>query len=302
MSLESDLLHTVLIAVPLSLRGQAMSAMEFMEPAPVGVGLFQYDAGGERWEVGGCFDRDPRGHTLSMILSAFGTDNVAVGRMTRADWSLRLQRQMKPVRTGRFTVHGPLDSGDAPLSSIRIRMEAMLAFGVGHHPSTRGVLLALSTLARRGVSARRVLDLGVGTGALSIAAARLWKARCVATDIDPSAVSAVRVNARASGAGIGIRALRTDRATHPAVAGGAPYDLILANIRPAPLRWLAPQIARLSQPGGRIVISGLREAERLSVERVFAGWGMTVRERLKIREWRTLLFERVTKFPRGGMA
>ena len=302
MSRESDLLYTVLITVPLEWRGQAMSAMEFMDPAPAGVGLFQYDASGETWEVGGYFDRDPSGHTLSMMLSAFGTDNVAVAPMTRADWSLKLQRQMKAARSGRFTVHGPFDAGDAPPSSIRICMESVLAFGVGHHPTTRGVLVALTQMAKRGLGARRVLDIGVGTGALSIGAARLWRPRCMATDIDPAAVAAVHVNARASGAGPLIRALETAHVTGPAIAANAPYDLVLANIRPQPLRRLAPEIARLTEPGGRIVLSGMREVERSPVERVFEGWGMKVRERLKFNEWRVLMLDRVAKFPREVVA
>lgn len=300
MGRDADCLHTVIICVPLDLRGQAMSAIEFMEPEPAGVGLFQCDEAGEQWEVGAYFDRDPSGYTLSMILAAFGTDNVAIRTMTRLEWSRKVQQHMQPVRSGRFTVHGPFDAGNTPPSSTRICMDSVLAFGVGHHATTRGMLEAMSALWRQGCRPRRVLDLGVGTGALSIGAARLWRARCIATDIDPSAIAAVTQNARASRARPLIRALRTGRATGPAITANAPYDLVMANIRPEPLRGMAPQIARLAGPGSRILLSGMREVERPPVEHVFAGWGMRVRKRWRINEWRVLLLDRTSQRAEAG--
>ena len=98
-------------------------------------------------------------------------------------------------RAGRFLVHGAHDRARVAPNDIGIEIEAALAFGTGHHGTTRGCLLALDVLAKRR-RARRVLDVGTGSGVLAIAAAKVFRTRVTASDIDRVAVEAARANAR----------------------------------------------------------------------------------------------------------
>lgn len=272
-------------------------AMDRLEPAPVGVGCFEIDEDGDLWEVGGYFPGRPNPVLLALLEAAYGSQPFVVSSVPPEDWVSKVRRELRPVRAGRFVLHGAHDAGDAPPAAIRLRIEAAMAFGTGHHGTTRGCLTAMDRLSRAGVAPRRVLDLGTGTGALGMGAALLWRARVIATDIDPVAVMTARENGRFNGTGTLMRTVEAGRATGGEVRRNAPYDLVLANILAAPLKRLAPQIASVTVSGSAVVLSGLLHRQAPGVERVFAGWGMHAAERIRLGEWTTLSLRRAWKGP-----
>jgi ribosomal protein L11 methyltransferase len=186
---------------------------------------------------------------------------VLVEPLPDQDWIRLSQEGLPPVRAGRFFVHGAHDAGQVPHGVIPMRIEAGLAFGTGHHETTALCLAVLSGLARRRRFAK-VLDLGCGTGLLAVGAAKLWKRKVAASDIDPVAMAVTRENARENGAAPLIRAVVADGLANPALAG--PHDLIIANILAGPLTRLAPAIVAALAPGGMLVLSGLlRNQEKM---------------------------------------
>jgi ribosomal protein L11 methyltransferase len=181
---------------------------------------------------------------------------ITVAPLPDQDWIKLSQEGLPPVRAGRFFVYGAHDAGIVPHGVIPIRIEAGLAFGTGHHETTALCLSVLSDIATRS-SFRNVLDLGCGTGLLAIGAAKLWKRRVLASDIDSVAVEVTRENARANGVAPLVTAVTADGLTSPVLANNAPYDLIIANILAGPLTQLAPAIQRALAPGAMLVLSGL---------------------------------------------
>ena len=126
--------------------------------------------------------------------------DVTVAPLPDQDWIRLSQEGLPPVRAGRFFVYGAHDAGLVPHGVIPMRIEAGLAFGTGHHETT--ALCLGSERSREGAGGvRNVLDLGTGTGLLAIGAAKLWKKKVLASDIDPVAVEVTRENARANGVG-----------------------------------------------------------------------------------------------------
>ena len=126
------------------------------------------------------------GVVRDLTISAAGLaagDALAFGRIARKDWVLESLHGLKPVRAGRFTIHGAHDRGCATVNRIGIQIEAAQAFGTGHHGTTLGCLLALDRL-NKSAKPQRILDLGTGSGVLAIAAARSFRRRVLATDID----------------------------------------------------------------------------------------------------------------------
>jgi ribosomal protein L11 methyltransferase len=198
---------------------------------------------------------------------------------------------LAPVPAGRFVVHGAHDRDKVPADAIAIEIEAALAFGTGHHGTTRGCLLAIDELLteRR---FERVLDLGSGTGVLAIATALAQQAPALATDIDEVAVRIAQENAEANGAGGLVESVHATGFDHPVFAARGPFDLIVANILAGPLVDLAGDVARHLAPEGRIVLSGLLNEEEERVLAAYAAHGLKLLSARRLEGWSALTLAR----------
>jgi ribosomal protein L11 methyltransferase len=215
---------------------------------------------------------------------------VEVAPLPDQDWIRLSQEGLPPVRAGRFFVYGAHDAGTVPCGVIPIRIEAGLAFGTGHHETTALCLSVLSDLARAQAAYQNILDLGTGTGLLAIGAAKLWKKKVLASDIDPVAVEVTRENSKANGTGPLVLAVTADGLDNPLLARGAPYDLIVANILAEPLTRLAPAIQKSLAPGGTLVLSGLLRDQELLVTSFYKQLRLVSRRRMG--PWSALVLEK----------
>ena len=192
------------------------------------------------------------------------------------------------VRAGRFAVHGSHDRRRVPGNAIGIEIEAALAFGTGHHGTTRGCLLMLDGILKQR-RPRRVLDVGTGTGVLAMAAALALHRPVASGDIDPVAVEAARENALNNRAGAYMRPVVARGVDHPVLAAGKPYDLVFANILARPLMRLAPSIASIVAPGGEIILSGLIPRDVPGVLSAYRAQRLHLVRKMELEGWATLL-------------
>jgi ribosomal protein L11 methyltransferase len=226
----------------------------------------------------------------AVLLSQLTGYTVTVAPLPDQDWIRLSQEGLPPVRAGRFFVYGAHDAGQVPHGVIAMKIEAGLAFGTGHHETTALCLAALSDLAKR----RRftnVLDLGCGTGLLAIGAAKLWRRKVIASDIDIEAVQVTRENAAVNGTAPLVRAVTADGLGHPALARSAPYDLIIANILAGPLTQLAPSICKALAKGGTLILSGLLTWQENLVVSFYRPQGLTLRTHRRDGPWSALVLE-----------
>ena len=246
-----------------------------------------------RWIVSIHF-RDPLNETAVRALVGLAAGAEAANRLTfetsaPKDWVKASLEGLTPVVAGRFIVHGAHDRAHVPVNRIGIEIEAGLAFGTGHHGTTRGCLLALDRIVKQ-ARPRKVLDLGTGSGVLAIAAARAQRQRVVASDIDRVAVSTAAVNARLNGVGTMVEFVRAAGLEARRLRG--PYDLVLANILLAPLQRLARPIAHNVAPNARIVLSGLLRGEANAALAAYRAQGLILEHSIPLDGWVTLVLRR----------
>ena len=225
-----------------------------------------------------------------LIEAAAGAEAAREARfdaVAQKDWVASSLEGLQPVRAGRFLVHGSHDRARAATNDLSLEIEAALAFGTGHHGTTRGCLLFLDQILKRR-RPRRVLDVGTGTGVLAMASAKALKRSVACGDIDPVSVRAARENARLNGLAPFVRPALARGAEHPQLSGGAPYDLIFANILAAPLRRLAPSLARLAADDVDLVLSGLIGRDVPGVLSAYRAQGFRLARRLDLEGWASL--------------
>jgi ribosomal protein L11 methyltransferase len=228
---------------------------------------------------------------VSIVAGAAAARAATFGRVDERDWVAASLEGLKPVRAGRFLVHGAHGRDLVKANDIAIEIEAALAFGTGHHGSTRGCLHMLDLVARKR-RPRAILDLGAGSGVLAIAAAKLFKRKVCAVDIDGLCVKAAFANAKRNRVANFVRPVRAEGVAHPVLRAGGPYDLILANILARPLRDLAPHIARLAAPRAEIILSGLIARDVPGVVAAYWRHAIALARRMDIDGWTTLLMRR----------
>ncbi|MGB0908119.1 MAG: 50S ribosomal protein L11 methyltransferase [Maricaulaceae bacterium] len=217
--------------------------------------------------------------------------NAAITQTADEDWVSLSQQGLAPVEAGRFWLYGSHDADKTPPEGAHaILVDAGLAFGTGHHGTTKGCLIIFDDLLTAGFTPKTVLDLGCGAGTLAIAAAMALPADTdiLATDIDQDAVDVTLDNAGFNKVTGRITAERADGFDAPIFAGKQ-FDLVFANILAGPLMGLADDITAAMAPGGRVILSGIVDemAERVTAR--FTQSGLTVTPQPSLEGWTSLL-------------
>ncbi|RWA72485.1 50S ribosomal protein L11 methyltransferase [Mesorhizobium sp.] len=237
-------------------------------------------------------DIDPIEARVKDVLAGLGLPK-SLGRETLPDidWVARSLEGLKPVRAGRFFVHGAHDRDKRHSSDLAIEIEAGLAFGTGHHGTTAGCLEMLDQVVRR-ERPRNALDLGTGSAVLAIALAKLSHIPVLATDVDPVAVRVAAANARLNHVKALVEAVTAPGFHHPIFGRRAPFDLIVANILARPLMRLAPEMARHIRLGGSLVLSGILDRQRDAVISAYVGQSFRHVRTLHREGWVTIHLKR----------
>ena len=249
-----------------------------------------------RWDVTVHFAEAPDQNLLRELVTNAASAEIAAAlafdTVAARDWVKASLEDLVPVPAGRFVVHGAHDRDRVAPNKLAIEIEAALAFGTGHHGTTRGCLLLLDHVLKA-YRPRRVLDLGTGTGVLGIAAAKALKIGVLASDIDAPSVMVARENARLNETGNLVQVIRATGFAAPAFAQRGPFDLVLANILANPLRQLATPMARHLAPSALVILSGLLTHQAPAVVAAYRARGLVPTRHLRIEGWSSLLLRKV---------
>jgi ribosomal protein L11 methyltransferase len=212
-----------------------------------------------------------------------------VEAIERKDWAEAWKEHFTTTRVSpRIVIKPSWETYEKEGDERVIELDPGMSFGTGLHFTTRSCLRVIDdiTLSR---PASRFVDLGCGSGILSIAALLLGCEHAVAVDNDPAAVAAGRKNATVNGV--------SDRLTCSlgnlaALDIGGPGDLVVANILANPLKAYAPAIAGCVGPGGHLVLAGVAPEQYPEVHEVYAGQGLRQVSTLADPAWRTTVFQK----------
>jgi ribosomal protein L11 methyltransferase len=253
-----------------------------------------FEGPGGRWDITVHFAEAPDQASIRELVGIAAGDEVAqdiaFDTVEARDWVKATLEDLVPVPAGRFIVHGSHDRSRVAPNKLGIEIEAALAFGTGHHGTTRGCLLLLDHVLKA-YCPRRVLDLGTGTGVLAIAAAKALHGTVLATDIDPASVRVAHENARLNETGNLVETIRATGFSAPQFAQAGPFDLVLANILANPLRQLATPMARHLAPSALVILSGLLTHQAASVIAAYRARGLVPVRHLRIEGWSSLLLQ-----------
>lgn len=204
------------------------------------------------------------------------------------DWVAKSQAGLPPVQAGPFFVYGEHDKDNIPADiAYPIQIDAGIAFGTGHHGTTKGCLLAFETY-RQTNQPKNILDLGTGAGILAIAAAMALDTKILATDIDPDAVMVTDQNAILNEVEEKIASVTAEGFENQLISETGPYDLIFANILAAPLMGLAPDISAALTSDGTVILSGILDEQAETLIKAYQTHGLKLVKQDTLAGWTTL--------------
>ncbi len=197
------------------------------------------------------------------------------------EWQNSWKEFFQPLRVGgRIVICPTWREFEGRQGDVIIQLDPGMAFGTGHHPTTR---MCLEIIERTISPGDRALDIGCGSGILSISAVKLGAGSAVGFEIDPVAVRAARANVESNGAA---ELVEVVHGTLPSpLAEAQSFDLVVANISARVVVDLAPHLAACAASGGTLIASGILEDHVDRVAAALESAGATVRERLSDGDW-----------------
>jgi ribosomal protein L11 methyltransferase len=198
------------------------------------------------------------------------------------DWADAWKKHYHPVRLGQRILVRPLwVEVEAQENDIMIALDPGMAFGTGTHPTTQ---LCLEALERQVSSSIDVLDLGCGSGILSIAAAKLGAGKVIAVDIDQLAVDATIENAEVNGVAEKIHAYQGSLET--VITSARRFDLVVVNILAKIIIEMCDQhLGDTVRPGGKAIFSGIIAEQTEAVEAALRKTGLEPTGRYQQTDW-----------------
>ena len=247
-----------------------------------------FEDGPGTMHVQALYDSRAQAEAVLETLDVSGLESFIV-QLPDEDWTAKSQAGLPPVEAGRFFVFGSHDADKIPQGTpYPIQIDAGLAFGTGHHGTTKGCLLAFDRMLDAGKAPSNVFDLGCGAGILAIAAAKALKQNIFSSDIDPDAVMVTDANAALNGVSALIDCLCADGANDDRITARAPFDLIFANILAGPLLAMAGDIATITTTNGNIILSGILNEQAQVLIEAFEAVGFRLAHHDELGMWTTL--------------
>ena len=209
---------------------------------------------------------------------------IKIEPMENKNWLLECYQSFKPITIGKYFIYGS-HIDEIPNDKISLQIDAATAFGTGEHQTTHGCLEALNELD---FEPQKVIDVGCGSGILSMAYAKTFNKKVDAVDIDPESVRVATQNASINGLDDLMRVWHSNG--YEQVQDK--YDLVLCNILARPLMDMAPDLKEHLNEGGVAILSGFLNRQERWVLKAHTDIGFKFLKRYRINGWSTLVIQK----------
>lgn len=228
---------------------------------------------------------------LKERFSLLGIDaKLTTDGMNEEDWAESWKKYYKPIPLGKVTIVPAWEKYKAQDEEVIIRMDPGMAFGTGTHETTRLVMKIMQDELRGG---ERVLDVGTGSGILSICASKLGAKSCNAYDIDPVAVKIAKENAEADGC-TNITVGVSDLLRGVDISGGK-YDFCVANIVADIIIRMLPDIDEYLKDRAPLILSGIISMRADDVREAIKQNGFEIVREEKENDWLAIMVKKTSK-------
>lgn len=209
------------------------------------------------------------------------------------NWLTENVIKFAPFEIKDFLIYGIHEAKCPQTDKIPVQVYAATAFG-SEHQTTKMCLTAISNLHQTITQPKHILDMGTGSGILSIAAAKIWQmqTQIIAADIDPESVDVTNNNAITNNVENCVHAILSNGYQNPSIQASAPYDIIFANILANPLKAMCSEAYNSLKLGGYYVISGFIETQEEDILKHHNKVGFKLIKTYQNENWRAALLQK----------
>lgn len=297
-------LYTVRLLAPDFLSENEITCLlETFETDALSYSVMQKNNAGELVELQWIFDYPPNKTDLVAKITLTASIHNLKGIITNQEhlfieeiskninWLEKSYQDFDPFEVGAFFIYGANYKDAIPNGKHPLQIDAATAFGSGSHGTTKGCLEAIEELNTHCIRPSNILDMGTGSGILSIACRHFWDTPILAVDNDPDSITLTKKHCDLNKTNH-IKILLSDGFTDSKIEKEGPFDLILANILAAPLKTMAPDLSSHTMTDGYAILSGMLKHQADALLECYSDQGFSFIDSIAHDEWVTLIFKK----------
>ena len=229
--------------------------------------------------------------TVCLIEECFKV-KFTIKKIPRKNWLKASNVKFRPIKINRFIVSSSFFANSVRQDKYSLTIDASLAFGTGHHYSTKFCLELIQELKKMQTNPFTIIDVGCGTGILAIALAKLFRSRVIAVDNDIHSVEMTKRNIIVNNVVQYVKVYRSIGLKGNHLNSRAKYDLIVANILFNPIKSLMRSFIQNLSNSGFLILSGLTIKQARKLKEISKQFGLKVLVERKEANWASLLLKR----------
>ena len=229
--------------------------------------------------------------TICLIEECFKVQ-ILITKVQKKNWLRASNVWFSPVKINKFIVTSSFFANSVKQDKYSLTIDASLAFGTGHHYSTKFCLELIQELKKMQFNPLTIIDVGCGTGILAIALAKLFRSRVIAVDNDIHSVELTKRNIIVNKVVHHVKVYRSTGLKGNHLKSRAKYDLIVANILFNPIKSLMRSFIKNLSNSGFLILSGLTIKQARQLKEISKQFGLKVLVERKEANWASLLLKR----------